>query len=190
MVPSVCRTQNKVSPGRCRTPLLRRIPCSPHGSPHDLCTPKASLRGTLACVPLADRVCSRFPALRGASSRRARVTFERTSHTRKKTEGVEVSELRVDRAAVLSAGSTFAPFHLRPRIRRASGRSIGSTPPLPPDAMKAYRYDGRRIAPNHAPATICSRMHRIATSIGLPSWGQRRSTRSYSTTSHWRLSVP
>src|SRR2546430_14841311 len=86
--------------------------------PHDPCTPKASLRGTLACVPFADRVCSRFPALRGASSRRARVTFERASHTRKKTEGVEVSELRVDRAVVLSAGSTFAPFHLRPRIRR------------------------------------------------------------------------
>src|SRR5438105_2379192 len=50
-------------------------------------------------------------------------------NTRKKTEGVEVSELRVDRAVVLSAGSTFAPFHLRPRIRRTSGRSIGSTPP-------------------------------------------------------------
>src|SRR2546430_10724022 len=28
-----------------------------------------------------------------------------------------------------------------------------SGPPLSPDAMKAYRYDGRRIAPNHAPAT-------------------------------------
>src|SRR2546429_2423560 len=49
----------------------------------------------------------------------------------KKTEGVEVSELRVDRAVVLSAGSTFAPFHLRPRIRRTSGRSLGTTPPLP-----------------------------------------------------------
>src|SRR5207253_1970973 len=44
---------------------------------------------------------------------------------------IEVSELRVDRAAVLSAGSTFAPFHLRPRIRHTSGRTIGSTPPLP-----------------------------------------------------------
>ena len=128
--------------------------------PHDLCTPKASLRRTLACVPFADRVCSRYPALRGASSRRTRVTFERASHARKKTEGVEVSELRVDRAVVLSAGSTFAPFHLRPRIRRTSRRSIGRTPPLPPDAMKAYRHDGRRIAPNHAPdtpfATFCT----------------------------------
>src|SRR2546421_11040002 len=130
--------------------------------PHDPCTPKASLRGTLACVPFADRVCSRFPALRGASSRRARVTFERASHTRKKTEGVEVSELRVDRAVVLSAGSTFAPFHLRPRIRRTSGRSIGSTPPLPFAAR-------------------CTGLQRRSAS---PPGANGDRTRSYSTTSH------
>src|SRR5437660_11112931 len=82
--------------------------------------------GNLGLRAICRPGCSRFPAHRGASSRRARVTFERASHTRKKTEGVK---LRVDRAVVLSAGSTYAPFHLRPRIRRTSGRSIGSTPP-------------------------------------------------------------
>src|SRR5437762_13043105 len=100
--------------------------------PHDLCTPRrASGEPWLACHLQTgfavdfQRSGAHLPDVLGSHSS-VLLTLA------KKTEGVEVSELRVDRAVVLSAGSTFAPFHLRPRIRRTSGRSVARTAVLPP----------------------------------------------------------
>src|SRR5438132_4856772 len=123
MVPSLCRAQNKVSPGRCRTPLLGRIPCCPHGSSHDLCTPRrASGEPWLACHLQTgfavdfQRSGAHVPGALGSHSSVLLRLAKKPIHTGEGAAvpgdraGIEVSELRADRAAVLSAGATFAHF--------------------------------------------------------------------------------
>src|SRR5437763_16585846 len=90
--------------------------------PHDLCTPRrASGEPWLAChlqtgfAVDIQRSGAHLPDVLGSHSS-VLLTLAR------KPRGVEVSELKVDRAVVVSAGSTCAPYRIRSRIRRTTGR--------------------------------------------------------------------